>query len=211
LAILHKCVEAKRKHPGGGVRKEVEMRELIWDRFYHFVKAEYYYEVYKRNSYVIERNLKILIGILSSASIASWAVWNTYPALWSVLLALTTILIIVKPHFPYEKRISALTYALPEFKKLVIEIEYYYNSIIYLNEEQVFYEKEEINNKIEYFNLLYNAIDSKFIDSDLFPHNDKFNNISEENTRARTQKYFKIKEVNEYEQLEQETENAFIK
>jgi hypothetical protein len=52
--------------------------------------------------------VKIFIAIVSSGSIASWAIWQSLAALWATIIAASQLVNAVKPYLPYERRLKQL-------------------------------------------------------------------------------------------------------
>ena len=46
----------------------------------------------------------IFLAIVASTSVATWAVWSKYPAIWAGIVAISQLLHIIKPHVPFFKR-----------------------------------------------------------------------------------------------------------
>jgi hypothetical protein len=55
-----------------------------------------------------DRSINIYLAIASSGSIAAWAIWNNYPAVWGAIIALSQVLTVIKPYFPYFKYVKEL-------------------------------------------------------------------------------------------------------
>jgi hypothetical protein len=51
----------------------------------------------------LDRNVNIFLALASSGSIAAWAVWKSYPFLWSGIIAASQVITTIKPYFPYNK------------------------------------------------------------------------------------------------------------
>ena len=130
------------------------------------VKAKYYFQFYKSQAARTDRILSIIIAIISSASVASWLIWQKWTFVWAAIIALSNILTILKPYLPYEKRVSAVSYMLPELKTLINDVEHYYNFIVSENINDA-----DINNNIRIFKQKYTELESKFIEIANFPDN----------------------------------------
>ncbi len=99
------------------------MREQYW-AYYTGTKYEllYFYE-YLNDSYRWLRYLESFLAVISSSSVAAWAVWNRLPLLWAVLIAASQVAAAVKQYLPYSKRITALNELLPRLDTVINRIE----------------------------------------------------------------------------------------
>ena len=96
------------------------------------------------------------LKIASSASVVARGIWNKMGWLWAIIVAISSIINIIRPHFTYDKQIIAINYILPELKELLTDIEHYYNSIADHNDS-------EIADKIQAFRQRYIKLENKFI------------------------------------------------
>ena len=142
------------------------MKQSCWKMYHHFVQCKYYFQIYKTNAARTDRLLSVIIAIISSASVASWLIWQRWTFVWAAIIAISNILAILKPYLPYEKRVSSISYMLPELKTLINDVEHYYNFIVNENVSD-----GDINNYIRIFKQQYTELENKFIDSAIFPDN----------------------------------------
>jgi hypothetical protein len=70
-----------------------------------------------------DRNLNIFLALSSSGSVAAWAIWNTYPLIWAGIIALSQVITVVKPYFPYFKYVKELNKKCFQVDNLSIDIE----------------------------------------------------------------------------------------
>lgn len=100
------------------------MRDKYW-AYYTGTKYEllYFYE-YLNDSYKWLRALEAFLAVVSSSSVAAWAVWNELPLLWALLIAASQVMSAVKQYLPYSKRIQALNELLPRLDTVVNRIDH---------------------------------------------------------------------------------------
>lgn len=55
-----------------------------------------------------DRGVNIFLAVASSGSIAAWAVWQEVPMLWAGIIALSQVVNVIKPYFPYYKYVKEL-------------------------------------------------------------------------------------------------------
>ena len=172
------------------------MKNKYWAMYYNFVKIKHYFQICKKEASIIDRTLSIGTAVVSSASIASWLIWQDLTVVWAVILGLSTIVSIIKLYLPYEKRVSAISYLLPELKNLINEVEHYYNSMIYLDDNSA--NNIEINKNINTFKQAYTKLENKFIDDAIFPHSERIDRKSDKRATAEmtTNYYINPKELN---------------
>lgn len=70
-----------------------------------------------------DRNINIYLALASSGSVAAWAIWNNYPMLWGGIIAVSQVLTVVKPYFPYFKYVKELNAKSFRVDNLNIEFE----------------------------------------------------------------------------------------
>ena len=146
------------------------MKQNCWRLYQDLVKAKYYFQFYKGQAARTDRILSIIIAIISSASVASWLIWKDLTILWAIIIGASNILTILKPYLPYEKRVSAVSYMLPELKVLINEVEYFYNII---NSGKNDIDDNEISDCIRSFKQAYTSLENRFIDNAIFSDNPK--------------------------------------
>lgn len=69
----------------------------------------FYVDEYINVSYKWDRRINVFVAITSSSSIAAWAIWNRYSFLWALLIAISQVIVAIKPHLPFSKRIEILS------------------------------------------------------------------------------------------------------
>jgi len=156
------------------------MKQQFWDMYNDFIKYKHYFQLYNKKSTIIDRMLSIGIALISSASVASWLIWQNWTIIWAVIIGVSNILSIIKPYLPYEKRLSSIRYLLPSLRNLINDAGYYYNSI---DLKQPNITEEEINDHIKRYKQTYIELENKFIDNSIFPYNEKINSKAEKNTK----------------------------
>jgi len=81
-------------------------------RFWNELKSlrgqiEYLY-LYERHYDRIDRGLKMFLAFTSSGSIAAWVIWHSLSFVWGGLIAASQFLNAIKPHLPFEVRLTAI-------------------------------------------------------------------------------------------------------
>lgn len=128
------------------------MRNRIWKNLYNIkfkalytcecsIKAEWYSRLYS-----------LFLALSSAASIATWAVWKQIPSAWATIIAVSQILHVAKPYFPFIKN-----------DKVFLEMSYEFESL-YLEFEKLWYSFEDGKiNHDEAEELFYRLRDKEFM------------------------------------------------
>ena len=95
----------------------------------------YYFEELATRYQIIDRRLNIFLALASSSSIATWAIWQRLDLLWAIILAVATLVNVIKPYFPFNKYLA-------EINKMSTQLE-----LLHLDFEKLWYKLE--HNKID--------------------------------------------------------------
>ncbi|MDO7173066.1 hypothetical protein [Mariniflexile sp. AS56] len=76
-----------------------------------------------------DRNINIFLAIASSGSIAAWAIWDSNPLIWGGIIALSQVITVIKPYFPYYKYVKELNSKCLKIDVLNIEFERLWHKI----------------------------------------------------------------------------------
>lgn len=85
------------------------MQERYWKYMVQLKAWIFYIDEYINVSYKWDRRINVFVAITSSSSIAAWAIWNRYSFLWALLIAISQVIVAIKPHLPFSKRIEILS------------------------------------------------------------------------------------------------------
>jgi hypothetical protein len=127
------------------------IREKIW----------YFLADSKTNEYYSSRILKlyqkldfasnIFLVVVTSSSIAAWAIWQRVPWLWIIIFSISQILLLIKPYLPISKYIKLFNEKSSSWQQLSIDIEELWHEINYGHKD------DEIS-AIKYFELKRKAL-----------------------------------------------------
>ena len=124
-----------------------------------------------------ERNLNIFLALTSSGSIAAWAIWDINPLIWAVIIALSQVLTVLKPYFPYFRYVKELNAKCLAIENLNLEVEHLWfriqNSLI--EESQALERYYEIKKEIVHV--------TSFDDETIFSDSKKAKNQANEKMR----------------------------
>jgi hypothetical protein len=109
------------------VNAVVERNETYHTKYWNLLKElkvhVLYLQGYATAQYRWDRGVDIFLAIASSSSIAGWALWRDYQAIWAIIIALSQVMTAIKPLLPYKKRLAALTSLGDEISKLSLAAE----------------------------------------------------------------------------------------
>jgi hypothetical protein len=101
-----------------GNYQEKFWRELDQLRI-HATYIEAYYEASVRT----DRFVNMFLALVSSGSIAGWAVWNQYQYVWAFFVASSQVVNAVKGYLPFAKRIKGLGALSAELESIFLSME----------------------------------------------------------------------------------------
>jgi len=151
-----------------------EYQEKYWQELYDIKVHTVYIEIYLLNTEKTDKTINSFLAIVSSGSIASWAIWKEYQLIWASIIVLSQFMSAIKIFLPYSSRMKLLSKVLRELELLSIEYE-----------EKWFYiakgeKTEEEINKLR-FQLKKNKskIMRKYFSASVLPHKQKYLNEAE--------------------------------
>ena len=113
---------------GNNYRNATEAQDRYWQFMVELAIHAYYLEEYLLYYQTVERRVKYFLAIMSSSSIATWAIWQKYILIWAFLIAFSQMLNAIKHLFPFAQREKIIRNILPELNNLFSEVELqYYN------------------------------------------------------------------------------------
>lgn len=107
----------------------MNLQEQYWELIKQTKFEIYYLDEYVRATHTPEISINIFTAVASSASIAGWAIWNEYGLVWSIVIAVSQVVNVVKPFLPYAKRFKLLQDMRDELALLCLDIEYHWYGI----------------------------------------------------------------------------------
>jgi len=79
------------------------MRERIWNNLLDIRFKAFYIDLLSSKFQKRDRYINIFLALASSGSIAAWTIWKEVPIVWGLIIALSQVIQVVKPYFPYMK------------------------------------------------------------------------------------------------------------
>lgn len=100
------------------------MREQIWPTLVNLKFKSYCLDLILEKFQKHERYINVFLAVASSGSIAAWAIWNVYPLLWGGIIALSQVVTVIKPYFPFYRHIKEINSKCSRLELLHIELEH---------------------------------------------------------------------------------------
>lgn len=99
------------------------MRDRIWNNLYNIKFKSLYTCECSKKAERYGRLYSLFIALTSAGSIATWTAWEKIPAVWAVIIAVSQVLHVAKPYFPFIKNDKEFLEMSYEFESLYIEFE----------------------------------------------------------------------------------------
>lgn len=139
-------------------------------------------DLYGENSYKWEKRINVFSAIVSSTSIAAWAIWQQLSFAWSFIIAISQVLSAIKVFLPYSRRLKSIVPFMEDLKFLYNRMEYTWFKVA--SGEMT---EEEINEILYEFKNEYTNIENKHLKNETLLENEEFKKKSDMKTDA----YFK--------------------
>lgn len=105
------------------------MKDKCFAVFAELKHQEIYMECYREYATRIDIGISCATSLAAAGSIAGWAIWSQLPYLWPVIIAISQVIQVVKPYFPYATRLAALKYLIPETRDLLLDFEHEWDEL----------------------------------------------------------------------------------
>ncbi len=112
-----------RNFGGRGNLKIYVVKNQIWATLNNLKFKGFYLSFIVEKFQRWDRNINIFLALTSSGSIAAWAIWNQNPMIWATIIALSQVMTVIKPYFPYFKYVKELNAKCYRIENLNVEIE----------------------------------------------------------------------------------------
>lgn len=136
-------------------------------------------DLYGENSYKWEKRINVFSAIVSSTSIAAWAIWQQLSFAWSFIIAISQVLSAIKVFLPYSRRLKSIVPFMEDLKFLYNRMEYTWFKVA--SGEMT---EEEINEILYEFKNEYTNIENKHLKNETLLENEKFKKKSDMKTDA---------------------------
>jgi len=110
------------------------IRDKIWYLLVDSKTNEKYSSLVVKKYQIFDLLLNIFLALATSSSIAAWAIWNKFPALWILIIGISQVLMIVKPYFLFPKYIKVFNEKSIRWQQMTVELEHLWYE---LNEENI--------------------------------------------------------------------------
>jgi hypothetical protein len=150
------------------------MQKKFWNRMTSLKFQLLYLNEYIAQSFKYDNYINIFIALSSSSSIAAWVIWSSFKFIWSIIIAVSQVITVLKNYLPYSKRLKFLPQLHSELTDLFNEYDYLWFKVS--NGDMT---EEEINEKLKTLMIKDTKIRNKYILNNHLPHNKKASNIAQ--------------------------------
>lgn len=78
-----------------------------WSAMYEMVVHSYLLQAHCQRAANVDRRVKIILAVTSTASLGIWAVFKVYPGLWAGIIVVTQVVSATAKYLPYAARLKA--------------------------------------------------------------------------------------------------------
>jgi len=153
------------------------MQEKYWKYMVQIKAWIFYLDLYTENSYKWDKRINVISAIASSTSIAAWTIWQQFSYIWSVIIALSQVLTVIKEYMPYNKRLNILVPFMENIKFLYNKVEYNWYKVA--SGELT---EEKINELLYTFKDEFTNIENKNLKEETLLENEIFKKIADKKT-----------------------------
>jgi hypothetical protein len=101
----------------------MDVQRRYWQEFADLKRDARYIELYQARTEKIDTRLSGFSAIMSSSSIAGWAIWQNLSFVWALAIAMSQVLQAVKEFMPYKKRLKSLAQLSTDLNGLALSAE----------------------------------------------------------------------------------------
>jgi hypothetical protein len=151
-------------------KNELSYQNKYWQLLWNLKAQNLYLRAYHQREEFINRCLTIAIALTSSSSVLGWIIWNSYPLLWTTIIAISQLISVISNYLPYKKRIdftSKLSYSLEDLF-LSMERNWLHVSKGYLT-------NNEINNLLSDIKEKIALLEKAYLGDNTLPRKNKLN------------------------------------
>jgi hypothetical protein len=99
------------------------MRQQIWNAIAIVKFKALYTGECSRWSDLCGRWYSFILALVATSSVATWALWERYPAVWALIVAVAQVFHVAKPYFPFLKNDKAFMDVSLEYEGLFLDYE----------------------------------------------------------------------------------------
>lgn len=163
-----------------------EYQRRLWQELVQLRIHIYYLLRYQIAQEKYERRVNMFLAVASNGSIATWAIWNwekwSLDWVWPLIIALSQLVNAVRPYFPYQQRMRAISAMTRELEELALYAEHKWYAV---SEGQL--TDEQIHEEVIGLRRRKVKAEQTHFGSSPLPHNNAF--LEEAENQART--YFR--------------------
>lgn len=100
------------------------METAVWSTFVDLKFKIYCLSHLIKKYQTWERNINVVLALVSSSSIATWVIWQMYPKVWASIIVVSQVISVVKPYFPYYKFVKEMNEKSVRLELLCLDFEH---------------------------------------------------------------------------------------
>jgi len=159
----------------------MNMQNHYWNTLVQLKHDQNYVDLFLSRSTKVNNSINLFTALVSSSSIAGWAIWQRLSILWSIIIVTSQVINAIKDYLPYSKRVKNLTDIYIKLADLFNRMDFYWYDISNGNMTE-----EDIHAKLYEFRSERDKLDSRTIGNQNLPDSGRIRNKALELTR----KYF---------------------
>ena len=99
------------------------MRDKVWSALVNLKFKGYVIAILLGRFQKRGRTVDVFLAVASSTSIAAWALWKKFEIVWAGIIAVSQVLTVIKPYYPFRKYATEFTAKCAKIDLLNIEFE----------------------------------------------------------------------------------------
>lgn len=99
------------------------LQEQFWKEFWRIKAQAKYVDLHLARTEMVDRAVKILLAVASSASIGGWVLWKDFALVWAAIIASSQVLNAIRQYLPYKDRLRSLAGLSIDLEELAIQVE----------------------------------------------------------------------------------------
>lgn len=106
-----------------------KIRDKVWYFLLDSKTNEFLSGLIVKKYQKMELYSSIILAIATSSSVGAWTIWQKYPTLWVLIIAISQILFVIKPYMLFSKHVKIFNEKKIHWQNLTILIEKLWNDL----------------------------------------------------------------------------------
>jgi hypothetical protein len=144
----------------------MDIQKMYWETLVQIKHDQNYVDLYLSRSTRINNSLNLFTALVSSSSIAGWAIWQKLSILWSIIIVVSQIINAIKDYLPFSRRVKNLTDIYIKLADLFSKMDFLWFDIS--NGKMT---EDDIHERLYTFKAERDKIESRTIGNQYLPNN----------------------------------------